>query len=49
MTDKTSIGRPIKPRPDYDCSKRYTSCSYNEHNRCIFCGRKKGWKRRPKR
>lgn len=45
--DKTAIGKKVrqKPKDNYKCDQPGTSCYYNEHNLCVNCGRKKGWKR----
>lgn len=47
MTDKAFRDEPVRPTPrtDYDCSRPGTACFYNKHERCVNCGRRKGWKR----
>lgn len=44
VSDKSTIGRKVKPKGKAYCDTPNTSCYYNEKDVCVNCGRPKGWR-----
>jgi len=44
MTDKTALNKTVKPKGAAYCNTPGTSCYYDAQNKCVNCGRAKGWR-----